>query len=204
MWFGQNETRKFLFTADARFAVSRVEGKPVTLSGYALKWNELSSDRGGYQVRLLPNSAKFAEQVLALYNHDSSEVIGNNKNGTLRFTSDETGVKFEVDLPDTSTGRDVAELVGKGYIAGMSFAMANRPDGREITENGKTIYEASSFLVDEFSVTGNPSFAGTTVKVKNEKTGDGMQRHSARIGQSLTLERLKLQSLSLPPAEIGV
>src|SRR5690554_4679076 len=107
--------RRIIFTRDSQFAVKREQGKPTTLTGYALVWNALSDDRGGYRVRLKPDSAKFATPTLALFQHNFRDVIGNTENGTLRIMPDTFGVKVEIDLPDTTTGRDVAELVGKKY-----------------------------------------------------------------------------------------
>ena len=40
-----SETRRTIYSKDARYAVAPAEGdKPVTLTGYALVWNALSSD----------------------------------------------------------------------------------------------------------------------------------------------------------------
>jgi len=41
---------------NVRFKVTPREGKLPLLSGYAMCWNQLSDDRGGYKVRLKPNS----------------------------------------------------------------------------------------------------------------------------------------------------
>lgn len=72
---------RVLFTHDAHFAVAKSEGKPVTLTGYAVVWNSLSQDRGGYRVRMLPNSARFVQPSLVLFNHDYRGVIGSTVSG---------------------------------------------------------------------------------------------------------------------------
>lgn len=181
--------RRIIFTRDAQFAVKREPGKPAILTGYALVWNTLSDDRGGYRVRLKPNSARFAKPTLALFNHDFRNVIGNTANNTLRIVTDDFGAKVEIDLPDTSTGRDVAVLVERGDVTGMSFAMVSAPDGKTVRENGIDIFEADSFDVDEVTVTPIPSFTQATIGMKPEQTpGD----YATRRNQSLQLEQLKL------------
>ena len=181
--------RRIIFPRDSRFALKREQGKPAILTGYAMVWNTLSDDRGGYRVRLKPNSARFAKPTLALFNHDFRNVIGNTENGTLRIMPDTFGVKVEIDLPDTSTGRDVAVLVERGDVTGMSFAMVSAPDGKTVRENGIDIFEVDSFDVDEVTVTPIPSFIQATIAVKPEqKPGD----YTNRRNQSLQLEQLKL------------
>lgn len=168
--------KRHVFTADAQFAVTKVEGKPTTLVGYAMVWNALSTDRGGFKVRLLPGSAKFTNPVLALFHHDAAEIIGNTGNGTLRISTDEVGVKVEIDLPDTCCGRDLTELVGKRYIRGMSFAMVTAPEAHETVENGETIRNCTSFVCDEISVTGTPAFPDASVEVKEEDEPEQMSK----------------------------
>src|SRR5206468_3228136 len=140
----------------ATMAAGQVADEPqVTLEGYAMVWNTLSSDRGGFRVRLLPGSAKFTPEVHALFHHDFRAILGATGNATLRLTSDDVGVKVEIDLPDTSTARDVAELVEDQYVRGMSFSMLYDPPVESSTKNegGIEIMEVSSFTCDEVTVT---------------------------------------------------
>src|SRR5690606_21572913 len=120
----------------------------------------------GNYVRLMPYSATFDSPCFALLRHDWSRVLGNTANNTLRLFSDDYGVRVEIDLPDTQTGRDVAELVDKGYIAGMSFAMSSNPEGEWRQEGGRNIYDATSYSVSEVSVVADPAFAATSIAVQ--------------------------------------
>ena len=207
--------RRILFTADARLGLTMAGGAPLkfdgnprfaeqvaagglTLTGYALVWNVPSTNRGGYKVRLLPGSATFATPTLALYHHDFKDVIGNTENDTLRLTPDDYGVKVEIDLPNTGTGRDTAELVGKKYVRGMSFAMVSSPRGHVTKENGQEIFDAEAYAVDEVTVTPIPAFLTAMVGVKTDAKGD----YADRTAQALRLERLKFDLLRLPGAEL--
>lgn len=163
-----------LSTVDARLKIKRhtfEDGKPAktTLEGYAIVWNELSSDRGGYKVRLVKNSATFTTPALALYNHDFADVIGNTANNTLRvLAADDVGVPVEIDLPDTTLGNDVAVLVGERYIQGMSFSMMNGfEDYTEEKQGDQYILNVSKFTVDEVTITAIPAFTATSIDVSD-------------------------------------
>lgn len=102
----------------------RADSGKRTVRGYAAVFNS-RTDIGGYFFEQISPGA-FADSlktadVRALVDHDSGRVIGRSKAGTLRLEEDERGLAVEIDLPDTSDGRDLAELVARGDIDGMSF-----------------------------------------------------------------------------------
>lgn len=217
-----NDNRRTVFTTDAKLAIRRKpaatmaaaapgeqtaeQKSQVTLEGYAMVWNTLSSDRGGFRVRLLPGSAKFTEEVHALFHHDFRAILGATGNSTLRVSSDDIGVKVEIDLPDTSTARDVAELVEDKYVRGMSFSMLW--DGIEYdvkdADTDDEVMEVKSFLCDEVTVTAIPSFTDTSIGVQGADAADPTNPTEpkadpayARIEQTIRLERLRLENMRL-------
>lgn len=190
----QPNSPRMLFTADARFELKRVEGKPTTLAGYAIVYNSLSTDRGGYRVRVLPGAVRFAQSSLALWHHDYRHPIGNMANGTLRITFDNVGARVEIDLPNTMTGRDVAELVEKKYVQGMSWSLSKLHNSRAVTENGIDILELMEAEADEVTVTAIPAFTDTTISVQ---TPAGPKAYADRMKQSNQLERLTLDMITI-------
>lgn len=193
--------RRTLFTADAQFAVTKADkptdGKIGTLKGYALLWNVLSSDRGNYAVRLMPKSARFAPLTHALYHHMLiGGPLGDTETGTLRIlAADDVGQPVEIDLPDTSLGRDVLELVRTRRLKGMSFAMADGiEEGTPSTEGGVNIVNALSYLVDEVTITARPSFEQASIDVADDKEDDD---YAVRRDSSIRLEQLKLDMYAL-------
>jgi HK97 family phage prohead protease len=169
--------KRILFTADARFSVTpSTNGGPGVLSGYALVWNQKSSDRGGFKVALAPNSAQFDNPTFALFNHNYDAPLARNDNNTLSLASDAYGVKATIELPNTTVGRDVAELVRSGIVKGMSFGMLL--DGASFTTStdadGDEVDLFTSFRADEVTITPVPAFTGTSVGV----AGDQPVRHA--------------------------
>jgi uncharacterized protein len=186
--------KRIVFTADARFSITPAEaGKPAVLSGYALVWNTLSEDRGGYKVRLAPKSATFMQPTMALFEHDYRAPIGNTENNTLSIQTDEYGAKVEIKLPDTTVGRDVFTLVRDKYLRGMSFHMGGKIKGKVTKESGVEIFDALGYDVDEVTITGRPAFLDTKIGIKSDS-------YTARTRQALQLQRLTLAGMGLPDA----
>lgn len=103
------------------------EGKR-TISGYAVKW-EMKSHAMGYWRRFKEQFKRgsFTDSLtiddqLALWSHDTSKVLGRTKNGTLRLYEDEIGLRFELELPNTTLGNDAYETIRRGDVEGVSFA----------------------------------------------------------------------------------
>lgn len=209
--------RRVIFTADARLTVTPADAtKRARLTGYPLVWNSLSDDRGGFKIRLAPGSAKFKTPTRALYEHRNGDPLGTTENGSARFTCDEVGAKVEIDLPNTTLARDTMALVENGYVRGMSFGMASAPwavrgysatgqpnivglPGKSIVtvENGQKILTCLAYEVDEVSVTGNPSFADTSVNVTRYSRNCIVL---ARTMQANQLQRFKFDLLALSGA----
>ena len=67
--------------------------------------------------------------VRALFNHDPNHILGRTKSGTLRIGIDETGLTYELNPPDTTIGRDLVVMIGRGDITQSSFGFRIAKDG---------------------------------------------------------------------------
>jgi len=104
------------------------------LSGYAVEWGSFSVPFPGTEIRETVKRGAFdkslqGNSVKALWNHNRDMVLGNTKSGTLRLKPDDRGLGFEVDLPDTTWGRDAAVSVGRKDVDTMSFSFLPRSNG---------------------------------------------------------------------------
>lgn len=162
------------------------------LIGYAARYNVLSGNLGGFRERIMPGA--FADAVLtsdirALWNHEDSLVLGRTKSGTLRVADTELGLHVEIDLPDTTAGRDALTSIRRGDVDQMSFAFTVGPDGDRWfeDEDGRVIREIRSVkeLFDVSPVT-YPAYDATTVyarslaKVRLETATDDAERAALR------------------------
>lgn len=138
-------------------------------AGYAALFNS-ETDIGGYfREVILPGAfvdTIKSSDVLALIQHDNGRVIGRSTSGTLRLKEDATGLAVEIDLPDTSDGRDLAVQLERGDIAGMSFGFRVTHD--EWDESGKipkrTIHKVDLF---EVSAVANPAYDDTSIALRS-------------------------------------
>ena len=104
-----------------------------------------------------------SDDVVAVVNHDMTQLLGRTSSGTLRLTSRQDGLWMELDLPDTTLGRDVRTLVARGDLAGMSFTAAL---GQIERVKGGVVHRTFSRLVD-VSVVTSPAYRETSVAVRN-------------------------------------
>ena len=139
-----------------------------TLEGYAAVFNS-EADIGGYFREVIAPGA-FGEtikesDVRALVDHDSGRLIGRKSNGTLRLVEDERGLKVEIDLPDTTDGRDVAALVERGDMDGMSFGFMVTHDEWDETSDPptRTIHKVN---LREVSAVTFPAYDDTTLALR--------------------------------------
>ena len=148
------------------------------LVGYAAVFNAPSLDLGGFREIVAPGAFKRtladSASVTALYNHNADQVLGRVGSGTLRLEEDDTGLRFELDLPDTSYARDLSALVQRGDVAGCSFAFAARPGGELWEEiNGETIRTLTALDLGEITITAQPAYPDTTVAKRNRPMTQG-------------------------------
>jgi len=154
---------------------TRANGREA-IRGLAIPYNRLSVDLGGFRERILPGAfdkilsrQRGKQEIVSYFNHDSNWLLGRESAGTLEITSDERGISYVVEPPDTQAGRDVLALVRSRNLRGSSFAFTVAPRGGErftTDENGRAIREVveASGLYEMGPVV-TPAYSSTSVAV---------------------------------------
>lgn len=144
----------------------RAKGANPKMGGYALKYNTLSQNLGGFVERIAPGTfdKSLADQidVLARFQHDDLFLLGRTSTGSLRLANDAVGLDYEVDMPDTDYARNLAALAERGDVAHSSFAFRTLEDSWSVTDNGfplRTLQQA--VLVDVAPVV-TPAYTDTS------------------------------------------
>lgn len=158
--------------------------KPGKLAGYAAVFDS-PADLGPFVEVVRPGAfARSLRQpgaVLALYDHERRSVLGRVSAGTLRLQEDAKGLAFELDLPDTSVGRDLAVLVQRGDVAGCSFGFVTPDKGDAWTTRGdKLMRELRDVTLHEITVTPTPAYPDTEVAMRSMPSfweGDALATH---------------------------
>lgn len=144
--------------------------KGKTISGYAIVWNSPSKDLGGFTEVVTPKALDGVDlsNVLMLNNHDYTQVLASVKAGTLTLETDDKGLHFTAQLPNTSFANDVYEEVQSGNVDSCSFGFDSDDDTDEWTKDDggnitRTINQVKSLF--DVSVVAVPAYDDTNVQV---------------------------------------
>lgn len=140
---------------------------PGTLSGYAFLWDVPTRLSGFNEVveRSALDGVLERSDVRALMNHDANHVLGRAPH-TLTLTPDETGLRYEVELPNTQTGRDLAVLAKRGDITQSSYAFRVSSEGQSWNEETRTRHIRSFADILDVSVVTYPAQPLTSASVR--------------------------------------
>lgn len=156
------ETRNF----DAEFEVREI-ADGMTFVGYAAKFNSRSENLGGFTEVIEPGafarSLKSRNDVKLLVNHDTGRVLASTRAKTMRLVEDNVGLRVEADLPNTSDGRDMAELLKRGDLSSMSFGFNVIKDSWSTDGTERTLKSVRLF---EVSIVAFPAYAATEATVR--------------------------------------
>ena len=114
--------------------------------------------------------------------HDRQLILARSKsgNGTLSYTVDEKGVKFEFDAPNTADGDKALELVRRGDISGCSFAFTTRYWDSDFVERTTKVVNGATMItytvkavtgVYDFTLAADPAYPDTSVEAREFITG---------------------------------
>jgi len=143
-----------------------LRAKGRRLEGYAATFGTEARIGGRFTevIRAGAFRASLTGDVLALADHDPSRVLARTKSGTLRLGEDTRGLAFDLDVADTTAGRDVLALAERGDLGGMSFAF-DVPDGGEVWDGERR--ELRTVNLHEISVVSAwPAYEGTIVNAR--------------------------------------
>lgn len=109
-------------------------------------------------------------EVLAFVDHDAGKLLGRRSAGTLRLSDSNEGLAFEIDLPETTLGRDVLALAERGDLGGMSFGFTIPKGGERRDGNVRVLTQID---LKEISVVSSwPAYSGTRVEARNWHSGN--------------------------------
>jgi len=142
----------------------REEGDGMTFSGYAALFDS-PSEPLPFTERIAPGafrrSLRARNDIKFLWNHDAGEILGSTRAGTLTLSEDDRGLRVNGTLPNTTRGRDVAELLRRGDIDSMSFGFSVPQGGDSWNEDGSE-RTLKSVRLHEVSLVAWPAYTATS------------------------------------------
>ncbi|ALC52847.1 peptidase U35 [Bacillus cereus] len=166
----QTEKRELL---SSNLEIREVEGGIRTIVGYAVKW-EMKSVTMGYWRRFKEQFKRSAftdsltqDDQLALWSHDYSQVLGRTKNGTLRLFEDEIGLRFELDLADTTLGDDTYKTIKRGDVDGVSFGFQMVKEEWDESDPDNIVRSVTKAKLVEISPVAFPAYPDSQVSARS-------------------------------------
>ena len=157
--------------APQKFEIRQNADGSRSISGYAATFNDLSQDLGNFRERIqagaFAQSLKDNPDVLCLYAHDPSQLLGRVASGTLQIAEDDKGLRFTCKLPDTSTARDLIALMQRSDISSMSFGFSVVEDDWKQAPDGTLIRTLLQVVLHEISVVPQPAYTSTSVDLRS-------------------------------------
>lgn len=205
------EIRCYDFSKENReYAPHLADENSRIVEGYAIVFNQASRklfDKASKKVftetidpRAVTRLFLDDQDIKMLYNHSNDMLLARSTFGigTLSYEIDDYGVKYRFEMPNTSVGNDVLELIRRGDVWGCSFAFTYAKDGiRDEKRNGqnyRTVIQMAS--ISDFSIVVDPAYLGTYVSTREfsapEETEEDM---SARLDVELAMLEMELENL---------
>lgn len=181
----------------------RADGSQV-ITGYAAVFYRADDPGTEYQMwsdlveRIAPGAFDVTQDVRGLFNHDPSMVLGRSSANTMRLSVDQTGLRYEIDMADTTIAKDVAESIHRGDVTGSSFGFL--PTKIEWEHDEKRRVDIRTIravdLYDVGPVT-FPAYESTTAGVRSDDDRRELieSRNRWRMQQEEVRVRLKLLTL---------
>ncbi|MCS7159934.1 MAG: HK97 family phage prohead protease [Gemmatales bacterium] len=101
--------------------------------------------------------------VVVTFNHNPDNILGRRSAGTLSLSKDSVGLKYEVLLPQTQLGTELAHLIARGDIRGSSFAFSVVAETFEHEKNNRIIRWLDDVNLIELGPVVLPAYSGTSV-----------------------------------------
>ena len=159
------------------------EEDKLKVRGYAAVFNEPTliweSDYSGYKYYEVVDRNAFEgadmSDVCFRYNHgDIAMILARTRNKTLTLAADDHGLAIQADIADTSTGKDVYELIRRGDLDKMSFAFTVEKQKVEYDEKAKTCIRTILKFdkIFDVSVVDFPAYDGTEISTVEERCAE--------------------------------
>lgn len=179
----KKKLKRELFTATPLEIREGVEGESKrTISGYAILFDTPSAvlyEDSNMEVREVISKSAVTEEFLKQQDikmtmfHDRQLILArsNKGEGSLSYSVDDKGVRFEFEVPNTCDGDKAFELVKRGDICGCSFMFSTyygdkdyvdvkvkRENGRECATNTVLAFTG----IYDFTLAADPAYPDTS------------------------------------------
>ncbi|MFK3833094.1 HK97 family phage prohead protease [Staphylococcus saprophyticus] len=189
--------------------IKATDDEQMTVEGYALRFNKLSNDLGGFVEEISPEALKEADlsDVRALIDHDSSKVLGRTTSETLELTVDDEGLYFRCQLPNTSYAKDLYENIRLGNINQCSFGFILDEDGDSFEKRDDGLFKRTLRKIKslfDVSIVTYPAYDDTdvapalrSIEAIKESEQEELRKAQQEEQRKLDLAKVQIELLKL-------
>lgn len=177
------------------------ENNTMTLRGLAIPYNKMSEDLGFREIissGACQRALSKNPDLLALYEHDYSNLLGRTSNDTLRTIETERGLEVEIDLPETSLGKDLKVLIENRTLSKMSFGFSTGYESTEWSsmEDGSDLRTINHIdTLYEVSIVSNPAYTDTEVAKRCLGECKAKKEADKKVSNTHDLDMAKMKSV---------
>lgn len=190
--------------------IETAPGKQV-LTGYGAVFYREGDEGTEYQMfpdlveRIAPTAftraLKEKHDAAGLFNHDPNMLLGRVAAGTMRLSVDKTGLRYEIDLGDTTAAKDVAANVARGDVTGSSFAFRATKQTWSEQEDGPDVRTIEDVDLYDTGPVVFPAYAGTTTGLRSDDCDEAKRARDAwRQGREALAVEVRMRLLDLDAA----
>lgn len=180
------------------------DGGSAKIGGYALKFNKLSRNLGGWVEQIDPGSLRKSEGdgwpgVMARYNHEL--LLGTIASEALRLKVDGTGLDYEVDLLDDVDSERVRKLVERGDVTRSSFAAYMHESEWSQTADGFPLRTVVAMSLVDVAPVDDPAYFDTSTGLRSLAEQRGLDVTEV---EELARENRLAELLKKPPTIVDL
>lgn len=150
------------------------------LEGYAIVFNRTSNilydkiSRKFFTETILPEAVDYdvisRSDILMLINHNKERMLARSRfgEGSLKLEIDDLGVRFSFDIPKTSDGDYIREMVMRGDFSGCSFAFTDEDVELSYDKENHCAHRTVKKIKQLYdtSIVINPAYSATEVAIR--------------------------------------
>jgi HK97 family phage prohead protease len=146
-----------------------MESDKLMVSGYAARFNSITELYDGLQEQIATGafSSSIGGDIRALWDHDTRLVLGRTKNNTLKLSEDSIGLRFDLEINDTTFGKDTYKLIKRGDISGVSFGFRVKDEEWKRLDKDTVLRTIKDVELFEISPVTFPAYRDTEVYARS-------------------------------------
>jgi len=172
------------------------------IEGYSATFGTVT-DIGGFSEVIQRGAFKRTladgDEVVFLIDHNPSLLLGRRSAGTLTLEEDAKGLKFAVQLPDTSVARDAYANLKAGNLRECSFGFfVDGPDGEQWSQmpDSTMLRTLVSVRLFDCSVVTFPAYSNTSAAARNV-VGEHVEARMTALTQAQGTEARRQKAAAL-------